>query len=196
MQWGANNKIVNCLCKIIQVWWIEQIHSNGSCTYFIAKQKHTIKLLLQHKPHRHGIHSGSVQVCFHLVTIFSKNPHGGMDIFNKIGCWHQSLLLKIQFTNRLISQMCWVFNPPTYPLLKFKNTNRNLCCWIIPLSFNPCTIHLKFSFGWGMYPLPTKINVGKSIVKWTTPTFCSFQKGNDLKLEIEMACNGCTKVMV
>jgi hypothetical protein len=47
-----------------------------------------IKLLLQHKPH-HVIHSGSVQVCFHLATISNKNPHGGMDMLSEIGCWHQ-----------------------------------------------------------------------------------------------------------
>jgi hypothetical protein len=64
------------------------------------------KIVVATQPHRHGIHNGNVQVCFHLVTIFNKNPHGGMDILNKIGCWHQSLVLKIKFINRLTSQMC------------------------------------------------------------------------------------------
>ncbi len=177
IQWGTKNNIVNCVCKIIQVWWREQIHSSGSCTYFIAKQKHTIKLLLQHRPHQHGIHSGSVQVCFHLVTIFNKNPHGGMDIHSKIGCSHESLFFKMKLINRSISQMCWVFTPPTYPLLKLKDASRNCCHWVIPLNFNPCTVHFKFSPSWGMYPLPTKINVGKSIVKWTTPTLLFLSKG-------------------
>jgi hypothetical protein len=114
---------------------------------------------LQHNPHRHGIHNGSVQVCFHLVTMFNKNPHGGLDILNKIGCWHQSLVLKIKFINRLTSQMCWVFNPPTYPLLMFKNTSKNFYRWIIPLSLN---LHISFKilFGLGNAPIAYKDQCG------------------------------------
>jgi hypothetical protein len=42
-----------------------------------------------------------------------------------------------------------------------------------------------------------KTQLDTSTIKWAKPQLlCPFQKGKDFKLEIEMACNYCTKVMV